>query len=124
MSAVKPEDILENKSVKNLGRYLRDLRVLLRAYEVIDRVGKARNESDFVEAVSMAMRLSENLEAEANRRNVNVFIPSERDLDGIIKLAAQGPEALKLVSRYLYAFAYTWAGQAREVSESEEGDEG
>lgn len=110
-----PQELLANEGIRRFGRYLRNLRSYLLAYDVIDRIGKVREIDEFVEALSAAMRLSDNVKARAEReKEAFVFIPSEDDVKNVIELASRGPKALRLVSRYLYALAYTYTSASSQ----------
>ena len=114
---LNPSDLLERESIRTLGNYLKKLRSHLLAYDVLDEIGKARELDEFVEALGMALRLSDNLRARAEKGDV--FIPSDEHVKEVIQLASKGPKALKIVSRYLYTLAYTYAPGSNRGGENE-----
>ncbi|MGQ9469278.1 MAG: hypothetical protein ACUVTD_05565 [Nitrososphaerales archaeon] len=106
--------IIDEEYVQKFGQYLRDLITLLSAYEVVDRISKARDLSDFSDGVKVAGRLSASLQREAKRQNRSINVLAPKEIKNLYNIAervySENPKFFRFFLNFLTSLAFAYGG--------------
>ncbi|HWP46850.1 MAG TPA: hypothetical protein VNM22_06780 [Candidatus Limnocylindrales bacterium] len=109
------EQITKSKEIKRVAGYLRNVFEVEIAYDILDKIAKARKIEDFCEGLYTALRLQEKTQREKKKEGINnIYIPSGDDLQKVVELAKQN---LKETSRYLASLALAYPSKRTEKKE-------
>ncbi|MEM4291988.1 MAG: hypothetical protein QXR50_04650 [Archaeoglobaceae archaeon] len=101
------EQITKSEEIRNVARYLRNVFEVETAYDILDKIAKARKIEDFCEGLYAALRLQEKVKRKMKEdKNIDIYVPSENDLQKVVELA--NPPNLKETSRYLASLALAY----------------
>ncbi|MEM3715268.1 MAG: hypothetical protein QXF82_10015 [Nitrososphaeria archaeon] len=108
--------IINDKYVQKFGQYLRNLLNFLAAYEVVDKISKARDLPDFSDGVRAATRLSIPLQRKAKSEKIllDVNVLTEEDIQNLYNIAEnvykENPKSFKFLLNLIASLAFSHKG--------------
>jgi len=109
---MKLQEIIKSQDVKVVAKYLAAILEEETAYDIIDEIGRAKSEDEFIEGLRKAMRLSKKIE--------DKFVPSSSNIERVVALIGEGEKNLKFLTRYLASLAFARWGELDEMKKKGE----